>query len=246
MVAAEVSPLLSALTPTERDRLLARAVTRRVDAGTIIHLEGETPARAHLVAAGIVKLSTSDAGGREAILGLAVPGDLIGEMPAIDGGCQPTAALAATRCELVGVDSALLTALLEENGGAALVVARSLSSRLRWVSESALERTSGDVSARLAGRLLNLARLLGTSCGAEFDLPLIQADLAKMAGMSRESACKTLRTFKSEGIVDYSGRRVRILRPDLLELVRLGVPPGRPARTGPGPVASGQIQATAN
>jgi CRP/FNR family cyclic AMP-dependent transcriptional regulator len=220
---ADVSPLLSALSPDERDRLLSRAVVRRVEAGTVIYLEGDSEPRAHLIGAGVVKLSTRDTGGREAILGLALVGDLIGEIPVIDGKSQPTDALAVTGCELMGFESDLLRSLLAQNGRAALAVARSLSARLRWVSETALERTSSDVPARLAGRLLDLAELLGAADGGgEFDLPLVQADLGSMAGMSRESACKTLRSFKVRGLLEYSGRRIRILRPDLLELVRTG------------------------
>jgi CRP/FNR family transcriptional regulator, cyclic AMP receptor protein len=220
---ADFSPLLSALAPAERERLLTRAVRRRIGAGTVIYLEGDSEPRAHLIGAGVVKLSTRNVGGREAILGLALVGDLIGEIPVIDGKCQPTDALAVTGCELIGFEADVLRAVLADNGRAALAVARSLSARLRWVGGTALERSSSDVPARLAGRLLDLAELLGNGDGAgEFDLPLVQADLGSMAGMSRESACKTLRSFKLRGLLEYSGRRIRLLRPDLLELVRAG------------------------
>lgn len=231
MPTAAPSPLLSALPAAERELLLDRSVGRRVAPGTVLHLEGDTEPRVHLLRSGIVKLSTRDIGGREAILGLAVPGDLIGEIPAIDGKRQPSDALAVTPCEVLGFQAELLSSVLARNGLAALVVARTLTARLRWVSETALERTSSDVPARLAGRLLGLAELLAAGrVGDEFDLPLVQSDLASLAGMSRESACKTLRRFKERGLVDYSGRRVRILRPDVLELIRAE---GHAARSSP-------------
>jgi CRP/FNR family transcriptional regulator, cyclic AMP receptor protein len=220
---AAPSPLLSALPAPERELLLGRSVGRRVPPGTVLHLEGDTEPRVHLLQSGVVKLSARDVGGREAILGLALPGDLIGEIPAIDGKRQPSDALAVTPCDVLGFEAELLSTVLARNGLAALAVARTLSARLRWVSETALERTSSDVPARLAGRLLDLAKLLAAGrIGDEFDLPLVQSDLASLAGMSRESACKTLRRFKERGLVDYSGRRVRILRPDWLELIREG------------------------
>jgi CRP/FNR family transcriptional regulator, cyclic AMP receptor protein len=231
MPATPPSSLLSALPPAERGRLLERAVPRRLSPGAVLHLEGDPEPRVHLIASGVVKLTTRDPGGREAILGLALPGELIGEIPAIDGKAQPTDALAATHCEVLGIDAALLREILARHGLAALAVARSLSARLRWVSDTALERTASDVPARLAGRLLDLAELLGAGRGhGEFDLPLVQADLASLAGMSRESACKTLRTFKARGLLDYSGRRVRILRPDLLGLIRSGAAGEEPIR----------------
>jgi CRP-like cAMP-binding protein len=54
------------------------------------------------------------------------------------------------------------------------------------------------------------------------DLPLGQKDLGKLAGMCRESTCKTLRRLKADGIVDYRGRTMRILRPDSLKMMRCG------------------------
>jgi CRP/FNR family transcriptional regulator, cyclic AMP receptor protein len=220
LTSAVSSPLLAALPHPERDLLLDRAVLRPVSAGTVLYLKGDPCSRVHFVSSGVVKLSTRDAGGRETILGLALPGDILGEIPVIDGKSQPTDALAVTDCDLVGVEAPLLQAILARNGGAALAVARHLSARLRWLT--ALERSSGDVPARLAGRLLDLAELLSEEEEGEFDMPLVQADLASLAGMSRESACKTLRTFKAEGLLEYSGRRLRILRPDVLRGIRLG------------------------
>ena len=218
------SPLLAALSPSERSRLLARAVFRWLPSGAVLHLTGDRREWVHVVAAGIVKLSARDADGNETILGLALPGDLVGDAAVIDGLPQPTDALTATRCEICSLDAEVLRAVLAANPAAALTAARGLAARLRWVGEAALERSSGDLSAKLAGRLLDLALRLGRSeRGAiEVDLPLGQADLAKLAGMCRESACKTLRGFKSEGLVDYEtrGRRLRILRPDLLERVK--------------------------
>lgn len=226
VLSAASSPLLAAFSDGERSRLLSRSVPRRVAAGTVLYLAGDGEGRVHLINSGVVKLSTRDLGGRESILGLALRGDLIGEIPAIDEKSQPTDAMAVTNCQLLGFEAALLRELLQLNGRAGLAVARSLSARLRWVSDTALERTSGDVPARLAGRLLHLADLLGDGGGPlEFDLPLVQADLASLAGMSRESACKTLRDFRSRGLLDYCGRRVRIMRPDILELIKMGDAP---------------------
>jgi CRP-like cAMP-binding protein len=47
-----------------------------------------------------------------------------------------------------------------------------------------------------------------------------QGDLGRLAGISRESTCKALRSFQSQGLLDYRGRRLRILRPDVLERIR--------------------------
>jgi CRP/FNR family transcriptional regulator, cyclic AMP receptor protein len=219
--------LLEVLDPYDRLLLLDRAVARRLEPGTILSLAGEPAGRVHIVQAGVVKLTARDGDGRETTLGLALGGDVLGDLAAVDGLPQPLDYIAATTCELLGIDARALSDILARNPAAALAVTRSLASRLRWLCETALERTSVNVPARLAGRLLDLARLIGHTDGGaiEFRVPLGQADLGSLAGMCRESACKTLRQFKERGYIDYRRRHLRILRPDALEGIRSGIPP---------------------
>jgi CRP-like cAMP-binding protein len=209
-----------------------KAVPRQLRSGEILFLAGEPALRVHLVCSGVLKLSGCDGHGRETILGLAVEGDLVGEMAALDGDGQPFDAIAAGSCRLLGLDKDLLLELIEDSPLAALQLARTLTAKTRWTLSSALERSSSEVPARLAGRLLDLAEILGRVRGGtiEMDLPLAQKDLGGLAGMCRESACKTMRSFRKQGVLDYQGRRLRILRPDMLERIRCA---GRAARPSP-------------
>ncbi|HEX2051902.1 MAG TPA: Crp/Fnr family transcriptional regulator [Actinomycetota bacterium] len=215
-------PVLVALREPERARLLERAVPRALAAGEVLYLSGDRTGRVHLVQTGVLKLGARDADGRDTLLGLAVPGDLVGELAALDDLPQPLDAIAATAAEVVGFDASVLVDVLRSSPPASLELARTLSSRMRWVCGAAVERTSGDVAARLAGRLLELADVLGVvrDGALELDLPVAQDDLGRLAGMCRESACKTLRRFKERGVLDYRGRTLRLLRPEQLEQIR--------------------------
>jgi CRP/FNR family transcriptional regulator, cyclic AMP receptor protein len=219
--------LLDVLDQSERERLLERSVPRHLAPGSIVSLAGRQGTRVHLIESGVVKLTARDSDGHETILALAVRGDVLGDLAAIDDGPQPVDSIAATSCDLLGLDAELLRDVLARNPAAALAITRSLATRLRWVCGTALERTSASVPARLAGRLLELADLLGRMNGdsVEIDVPLGQADLGRLAGMCRESACKTLREFRQRGFIDYHRRGLRILRPEALEAVRTGFSP---------------------
>ena len=226
------SPVLEALSDEERSRLLDRAVTRRLDRDEILFLAGHPGDRIYLVLSGVMKLAARDSEGRETILGLAVPGDLVGEVAALDGTTQPLDAVAMTPARLAGIEAETLLDVVCNNPLAGLWLARGVATRTRWICDAALERTSSEVPARLAGRLLDLAQLLGCRNGAHIDLelPMAQSDLGRLAGMCRESACKTMRRFKKQGLLDYEGRKLRILRPDVLERIRCAGRGGGPSR----------------
>ncbi len=216
------SPVLDALPHRERAHLLSRAVPRVVERDEILMIAGHSRGRVYLLTSGVAKLVGRDPDGNETILGLVVPGDLVGELAPIDAFPQPLDVIASTDCDALGLDADLLVEILSRNAPACLEVVRALGARYRWVCDTALERTSSAVPARLAGRLLDLANLLGCMRhGAlEVELPFAQGDLGRLAGMCRESTCKTLRRWRAEGMLDYRGRRLRILRPDALERIR--------------------------
>jgi len=222
MLSSPFAPLLAHLSPDERSFLLDRAVPRRLQPGAFIHLSGESSPRVHLVSAGLVKLTARDADGRETILGLAVAGDILGDAAAIEGIPQVTDAVAVTKCSVVGFDSALLLDVLRRNPSAALELARGMAGRIRWLGTTALERTCAPASARLAGRLLDLADLIGRSSNGacRLELPLAQTDLGRLAGISRESTCKVLRRLKQQGVIEYTRQELTILRPDVLKAIR--------------------------
>jgi CRP/FNR family cyclic AMP-dependent transcriptional regulator len=207
-------------------------VRRKLAAGDVLALAGEPPERVHVVASGVLKLVGRDFDGAETILGLCVPGDVAGAPAALDRRPLPYDYAAATPAEVVGLDALLFAEVLARNPAAALEMARVLAARVRWLCDATLERTSAHVPSRLAGRLLDLADLMGRVRGDAIDveLPFAQRDLGGLAGMCRESACKTLSRWKSQGTVDYEGRRLRILRPDVLYRIRCAGRGAEPSR----------------
>jgi CRP-like cAMP-binding protein len=75
MEAALASPVIAALTPDQRSRVLDRGIKRSFVPGDVLHLSGDYRSRLHLVSTGVFKLSARDGEGRETIVGLAISGD---------------------------------------------------------------------------------------------------------------------------------------------------------------------------
>jgi CRP/FNR family transcriptional regulator len=216
-------PILEALDPKETNRLIERGVLRDLARNDFLHLEGEpSDDRIHIVLDGVMKLSARDAEGRETTLGLALEGDLVGEIAALGRTVHPYDAVAAAPSSLLGLDADVLLSSVFASPSASRALASSLGERTSRIAQAAAERSTSEVPARLASRLLELADLLGKMHGnsIELELPFAQEELGRLAGMCRESTCKTLRRFRSQGILDYRGKRLRIFRPDSLERIR--------------------------
>lgn len=218
------SAVLDALSAKDLHDLMDRSVDKQLGAGDFLFLSGDEPGRLFLVESGLLKISVVDAEGCETVVGLLVEGDLIGHEALIEDLPHHADVVAVGPCSVRSLDGEHLVTILGRDPRAALEVARGLAERVRKTREMALERTTGEVQNRLAGRLIELAELLGRmqSGTIVLELPLDQTDLGKLAGICRESTCKTMRRFRRQGIVDYAGKELRILRPDLLQRLRCG------------------------
>ena len=227
------SRVLSLLSPSAQGALRAGSVTKRLDPGTVVVVGGEHSERIHLVTEGAVKLVIADAAGNESLVGLALDGDLIGDIALLDGCGEPYDAIAATEVELLSIDRTKFLDIVSASPRALLELAADMAARARSLGAAATERGSRYAEARLAGRLLELANVIGrmNSGTIELEMPLSQRDLGRLSGMSRESACRTLRRFKDEGLLEYGPGRLRIFRPDVLERIRCGERAAKPSRS---------------
>src|ERR1700679_2880705 len=76
---------LEALAGPERDALLAAGHRRGWAAGEVVFREGDTGGSALVIVSGLVKIGKRGQGGDELILSLCGPGDLLGEVTAVQG-----------------------------------------------------------------------------------------------------------------------------------------------------------------
>lgn len=217
-------PLLSRLEPPALERVLVRSVTRPVPRGSILFLTGETRERAHFVLDGSFFLIARDAAGTESVIGFATHGRLLDEAGTADGAPHTCDGIAASNASVLSVEAGALRRELDRNTAATKELVRQLEARLDWMTTAATERATCRVAGRVAGRLLDLAGTLGVrrNGAIELHLPVQQEQLGLLAGTTRESACKTMRLLKKRGVLDYRGRKLRILRPDALDYLRCG------------------------
>lgn len=221
-----------------RKAFLAAGVRRQWCAGSILVHEGEQSDHVLVIEVGRVKVTSSASSGKQVLLAIRGPGDLLGEFAAIDGRARSATITALSPVTATVVQGSAFRAFLMNDGNAAFSLLQLVVSRLREADIQRLEYGAYTVSARIARLLLDYAGRYGQTDDDRviITLPLSQTELAHAAGASREAVAKALRRLRDLGAVRTARRRVDLLRPELLAELAESLPsvyldadePGRP------------------
>jgi CRP/FNR family transcriptional regulator, cyclic AMP receptor protein len=209
---------LGALSVEEADALRALGVKRTYGAKVTLVHQADDAGPVVILLGGRVKVAVGDAG-REAIIGVAGPGELIGELAAIDDGPRSTTVTTLEPVDALVIPRSDFGTLLERRPRIALVILRTVARRLRYADAQRAQFASLDVVGRLAQRLVELSERFGTpqERGIEIRLPLSQEELASWVGASREAVSKAFQQLRSLHIVETGRRRVTVLDLGALE-----------------------------
>lgn len=193
---------------------------RRFRTGATLFHEGDHSDWIGLVVKGRVKISCYGADGRERLVAVIGPGELLGELSAIDGEPRSATATALEPLDVHVLTSDEFVALLEANPGATLGILRSVIGRLRDSDKRRMEFGALDTVGRVARLIVELAGRYGeeTDGVISIRLPLSQEELAGWAGASREAVVKALRQLRTRGWIETARREIRVL--DLRALER--------------------------
>lgn len=191
---------------------------RRYPAATVLLRQGEPGGHVILMRRGWAKVTSVSRGGAEALLALRGPGDILGEMAAVDGGVRSATVTTLVETEALAIEAAQFLRALEDLPGLAIALLRHLARGLRESDGKRLEYVSATTSARVAMLLVDLVEKYGeeTADGWRIELPLSQQDLAAAAATSREAVTRVLRTLREREVVRTGRRRLEVLRPEVL------------------------------
>jgi len=201
--------LFGALDDDALNDLGARVVHRKYRKGSVIFVQGEQGERCFAIVSGSVKISAYHSDGREAVLAMLGPGDVLGELSPFDDVPRSADATAAEDTELLSLDGEALRDAIRRHPEIGLALLRVLSKRLRTANESFQDVAFFDVGGRLARRLAELASMHGVSHedGVLIDIAISQERLAQMIGATRESVNKALGALTRRGLVKRAGKR---------------------------------------
>ncbi len=216
-------PLFANLDAAILGELVRYAVIRRFGNGELIFRHGDAGNALYGILGGRVRIFAPGPEGGEITLNLMEPGELFGEIAAIDGKPRTASAIAMEATTLLQLRRDAMLQALKQHPSFAEAVILLLCDRLRWTSDLIEDTAFLPLPARLAKRLLALGVTFGgDAAGVErgrVRLRLSQRELATLVGASRESVNKLLSQWRAQGLVEL--QRQRLLLVDLPGLARI-------------------------
>lgn len=206
------APLFSALDPEAAAALRAATSVIRLSKGQVLFHEGERGDRLYVMEEGKVKLGTTSGDGRETLLAVVGPGEMIGELSLFDPGPRTATATALTDSVLRGLGHDALRPWLAGRPEVAEPLLRALAQRLRRTNEAMSDLVFSDVPGRVAKALIDLGERFGVSepDGLKVTHDMTQEELAQLVGASRETVNKALADFAHRGWIKLESRSVTI------------------------------------
>jgi CRP/FNR family transcriptional regulator, cyclic AMP receptor protein len=185
---------------------------QRYGRGEAIMHERQVPDSIVVVRKGHVKLTRGGRDGREALLAIVGPGELLGELSAIDGEPRSATATALEDVEALEVPASSFVALLERRPDLSRLLLEVLSRRLRDADLMRVEFAALDSAGRVCARLVELCDRFGQPVdgGTRIDMVITQDELAEWAACSREATGKALHLLRELGWIETSRRVVTV------------------------------------
>lgn len=203
----------AALTASEFDDLLSRGVRRPFRRGAFIMTEGEASDHVVVLLVGRAKVSSYTADGKEVVLAVRGPGELLGDFSALDGAPRSATVSGLEPIEALIIPSERFVRFLEDHARLAILLLQTWSRRVRDADRKRVEFGAYDTPGRVARRLLELVERYGEGDGTvmRIDLSLTQDELAGWTGSSREAVSKALREFRDRGWIETGRRSIKVL-----------------------------------
>jgi CRP/FNR family cyclic AMP-dependent transcriptional regulator len=193
------------------DALTDRGQLRTFSKKDVIYQRGEPGDSLMVVVTGRVKLTNVSVGGKEVVLHFLVPGDIYGEIAALDGKERAASAVALENSEVFLIYTRDLMPTLKAHPDAMLEVIKALCEKVR-AGAAMIEDSTLDMRARVARGLLRLARQHGQKAveGICLQLTLSQTELGSYLGLSRPNVSRQLGQLKAANFIKIDGNQIVI------------------------------------
>ena len=209
--AKEENSIFKYLTPEECEMLDETKVCNFYKRGNIIYHEGNRTNGFYCIHKGVVKIYKTGIDGREQIVAFAKKGDIIGYRSIISGELACSSAKVIEDSVLCFIPGESLISLVKNNGNFSLAVVKQTCKELGEANSYITDIAQKTVRERLAEVLLDLKDTFDLDEEGILQISLTREELANIVGTATESVIRLLSEFKTDKLIELSGRRIKIL-----------------------------------
>ena len=207
-------PLFSELSAAELERISSVAVPRSFPRGVRVFHEGDNSDACYIVRSGDLRVTREHSDGRAIALATLASGDIFGELAMLDGEARSASVETLSDAELLALSASDMRQMLADHSEISVKLIVALTRRLRETNERVARQSFQTVPSRVAGVLAQLIAEDVELEGREgVTVRMTQADLAQLAGTSRESVSRFLATLERAGVVAVGRGRVTVIEP---------------------------------
>src|SRR5512132_1941078 len=211
-------PVFETLGEAELGRVSEVAVRRRFPAGQVIFREGDQSDTCYVMRSGHARAVRERAGGRTISLAHFGPGDIFGELAMFDDELRSATVETLDEVQAIAVLGSDMRRLLRQHPDIAVKLVIALGRRLREANERLARQSFQTVQSRVAVVLDGLVRQAQSEGAGASDVlvKITQADIAQLAGSSRESASRFIAVLERAGVITQGRGRITVHDSDAL------------------------------
>jgi CRP/FNR family transcriptional regulator len=212
-------PVFEELGAEDLGRVASVAVPRSFEASEVIFREGDDSDTCYVVRSGHARAIRQHSDGRTITLARFGPGDIFGELAMFDDERRSATVEAIDELSTAAIPGSAMRGLLRTHPEIAVKLVIALGRRLRAANERLTRQSFQTVQSRVAAvldQLVEQARAEGEAGRRDVLVTATQAELAQLAGSSRESASRFLAVLERAGVITQGRGRLTVHDPAAL------------------------------
>ena len=204
----------SSLKALNKDELLRMAdckTSYTIKKGEPIFEEGDSVNGIFCVKDGVCKLSKLSANGKDQIVKLVKPGELLGQRSLISDEPANLTAVALEDMEVCFIPKSEIMGFFNENNQFSMNVMKAICGDLKEADDHMVSMAQKSVKERLAETLLHLEDTFGKNEDGTLHIQLSREELAGMIGTATESCIRLLSEMNKSGLIGLVGKKIAII-----------------------------------
>ncbi len=201
---------LKALSKEELKRISDSTVTKYVKKGESLFQEDEKLNGVFCIRNGVSKLSKRSDNGKSHIVKIATKGEILGQRSVITQERTNLSAIALNDMEVCFIPKSHLAESINNNVAFMKAILIQMANDLKFADDVIVNMAQKNVKQRISETLRYLEKNFDTDKDGYIGITLTREDIANVVGSSSEVCIRTLASFKKEGWITTSGKRIKI------------------------------------